>query len=346
MANLRSLSLLLALFVFECSSARPRQQRRAVDALLDDRGGILAAPEGQVKLVVNSNTNYTVPWHTLYRSLLAANFTAFSDTILVLGGSKDDGVYVDDEMNGITVVATRFESFDLHGFSALYHHKDHPLVSAQVYVYLLDTSTVGMAFPARFASFLTLGFYEYRHPPVPSSNICVFGRGVLERYKTNFDHQLTKLQGLDFELGGEVLGVKSLAEFADNVTQMRARIEHGEPFDIYRTGHPRYAFWYPDLDVYKYILWGATGDLTGKVQKLEVYNVMHYLHLFWSLPFWAEINHISLFANTHPGPAVIAIVLIAAGTLALYSVWYRNRRTDDDMVMAKDRYYSRRSTVE
>ena len=31
----------------------------------------------------------------------------------------------------------------------------------------------------------------------PASNICAFGRGVLEKFKTNFDQQLSKDEGWD-----------------------------------------------------------------------------------------------------------------------------------------------------
>jgi hypothetical protein len=31
----------------------------------------------------------------------------------------------------------------------------------------------------------------------PASNICAFGRGVLEKFKTNFDEQLSKDEGDD-----------------------------------------------------------------------------------------------------------------------------------------------------
>ena len=38
-------------------------------------------------------------------------------------------------------------------------------------------------------------------------------------------------------------GVKQIEAFARKVTELRPRVDHGEPVDIYQTGHPRKVFW-------------------------------------------------------------------------------------------------------
>jgi len=232
-----------------------------------------------VKLVVNSNAKYmqNSTWQQLFSSLEAAAFKDYKNIILVKGGSKRNVTYVDDSQNGITILETQFENYDLHGLSALYHNSDDPLVRADAYVYLLDTTTVGKTFPQKFANFSKLGFYELASPEQlpfsykqsPSSNICAFGRGVVERYKTNFDTNVSKVDGLAFEAGSAVRGMKQLTAFADNVTELSPRVERGEPVDIYRTGFPRRVFWYPDFDVYKYICWAHFGDIQGHIVDLE-----------------------------------------------------------------------------
>jgi len=246
-----------------------------------------------LKLVVNSNAKYmhNSTWQHLFDSLEAARFEDYKNIILVKGGSKHNATYVDNSQRGITILETQFENFDLHGLSALYHNKDDPLIRADAYVYILDTTTVGKRFPQKFANFSKLDLYELTRPPIPASNVCAFGRGVVERYKTNFDTHVSKVDGLAFELGSDVKGVKQLTAFADNVTELSPRVEHGEPVDIYRTGHPRRVFWYPDLDIYKYIFWEHSGDIEGNVvltnlsasQWMELTVAKHWLKLLLGL---------------------------------------------------------------
>mmetsp|Transcript_102471 Transcript_102471/g.182030 ORF Transcript_102471/g.182030 Transcript_102471/m.182030 type:complete len:325 (+) Transcript_102471:76-1050(+) len=230
-----------------------------------------------VKLVVNSNAKYVrnQTWQKLYSSLEATGFTDYDNLILVKGGAKQNKTYIDHSQQGITVLETQFENFDLHGLSALYHNKNDPLVRADVYVYILDTSTVGKKFPQKFANFSKLKFYELARPPPPCSNVCAFGRGVVERYKNNFDKNVSKIDGLSFEWGFAVNGVQQLSAFADNITELLPRVEKGDPVDIYHTGFPRRVFWYPDFDVYKYIFWAHSGDIAGgKVDELFVPSLL------------------------------------------------------------------------
>jgi len=223
-----------------------------------------------LKLVINSNKFYWRPRAMLMGTLQAARFQNYSDIVIVIGRSSQDQVYKDGE---ITVVETTFMSYDLTGLSALWHQRNHPWVRAQAYLYLLDTVTVGVGFPEKFEALSTVnrvGYEEYRAPPIPSSNICLFGHGVVENYKKNFDVILSKQDGLWFEQGHAPRGVRRLDKFASNVTTLKARQEHGDPVDIYKTGYSRRVFWYPDLDLYKYILWDRNGDLVGHIQYMDI----------------------------------------------------------------------------
>eukprot|EP00434_Breviolum_minutum_P045310 symbB.v1.2.040594.t1/scaffold7360.1/size11698/2 len=114
------------------------------------------------------------------------------------------------------------------------------------------------------------GFKELRAPPKPSSNICVFGHGIVESFGRNFDTTLSKEEGLAFEFGDQMNGVHPLNDFAEKVTQMQPRLEHGDPIDIYHTGHARRVFWYPDLEIFKYIFWDQTGDISGNIQEVSM----------------------------------------------------------------------------
>jgi len=265
-----------------------------------------------LKLVVNSNAKYVQnsTWQQLFSSLEAARFEDYKNIILVKGGSKHNATYVDNSQRGITILETQFENFDLHGLSALYHNKDNPLIRADAYVYILDTTTVGKTFPQKFANFSKLRYYELARPPIPASNVCAFGRGVVERYKTNFDTNVSKVDGLAFELGSSVKGVKQLTAFADNVTELSPRVEHGEPVDIYRTGHPRRVFWYPDLDIYKYIFWAHSGDIEGNVVLMDP-----------SAYQWIEITLAGLCLTITWWKLLLGLAVLGAlGT----TVWYRS----------------------
>mmetsp|Transcript_62995 Transcript_62995/g.138024 ORF Transcript_62995/g.138024 Transcript_62995/m.138024 type:complete len:278 (+) Transcript_62995:118-951(+) len=219
-----------------------------------------------LKLVINSNKLYQKPLEMLFRSMTAAQFRNWTEVLVIIGGSDREKVYQEKE---VTYIETKFMNFDLTGLSMLYHYRNHTMVHALAYLYILDTSTVGMAFPWKFNELASTGYHEMLNPPKPSSNICAFGHGLVEKYGKNFDTLLTKEDGLAFEFGEEVKGVRPLNAFAEEVTQMQPRLEHGDAIDIYHTGHNRRVFWYPDLDIFKYIFWSKTGDIEGNIQEVS-----------------------------------------------------------------------------
>lgn len=184
-----------------------------------------------LKLVINSNKLYQKPLEMLFRSMTAAQFRNWTEVLVIIGGSDREKVYQEKENapdtfaggilveSEVTYIETKFMNFDLTGLSMLYHYRNHPMVHALAYLYILDTSTVGMAFPWKFNELASTGYHEMLNPPKPSSNICAFGHGLVEKYGKNFDTLLTKEDGLAFEFGEEVKGVRPLNAFAEEVTQ-------------------------------------------------------------------------------------------------------------------------------
>jgi len=215
-----------------------------------------------VKVVINSNMKYQVPLNILLDTMKAFRFENFTDVIIVVGGADVDRIYTDHDM---TYIETPYMNYDLTGLAILGRYKDHPSVQANSYLYLLDTTTVGAGFLEKFKALSSMGYKEYRSVRRPASNICAFGRGLLEALPANFEPKLEKVEGLRFEYGFEPKGIKQFEDVADQVTVLRDRIEEGDPVDIYKTGYPRHVFWYPDFGVYKYILIGGYGDMDGHV---------------------------------------------------------------------------------
>eukprot|EP00931_Biecheleriopsis_adriatica_P097393 TRINITY_DN71175_c0_g1_i1.p1 TRINITY_DN71175_c0_g1~~TRINITY_DN71175_c0_g1_i1.p1 ORF type:complete len:311 (-),score=51.73 TRINITY_DN71175_c0_g1_i1:37-969(-) len=224
-----------------------------------------------LKVVVNSCVNYKdKTWPVLQKSMEDAGWTDWDKVILVLGGSTEDRVWknVTQGGRGNIVIETKFQNFDLHGLSALWHHKDDPLIHASAYLYLPDTSTVGPEFTKKMVEQGSTGKFEVRRSERPSSNIAVFGDGVVERFGQNFDTSLSKADGALYEFGQWDGTPKLIDAFADTVTMMTGREagKYEDPRmykDLYMTGVPRMGFYYPDLDVTKWILLDMVGDLTG-----------------------------------------------------------------------------------
>eukprot|EP00438_Fugacium_kawagutii_P034934 Skav211754 [mRNA] locus=scaffold674:6649:8587:+ [translate_table: standard] len=128
--------------------------------------------------------------HSRTDSFCSATFAeVFAQKAHQLSSScKDsDRIYTDHTDHDIVYIETPFENYDLTGLSMLSRYKNHPFVLANVYFYLLDTTTVGYAFGPWVE--------EYRSAQRPASNVCAFGRGVLENFGANFDQPLSKLEG-------------------------------------------------------------------------------------------------------------------------------------------------------
>lgn len=223
----------------------------------------------QLKLIINSHTWYRVPLTVLLQSLAQAGFIRWGDVVVFFGGSTEHVPPHDAPIwwaslapAGVTFVNTTLNNYDFNAASGLYRYRDHPRVRANSYLYLLDSMTVGKDFPRIFDSMTYWKPYDFATCPRPCSNICAFGRGVVERYKENFDVNLSKLDGNHLEhskRGRPVRGVFPMDHFADRVWQLRPREKRGS-VDIYNTSHKRLRVYMPDWDVTKYILVMKTGD--------------------------------------------------------------------------------------
>jgi len=228
------------------------------------------------KLIVNSHVKYGQPLESLYRSLLNVKFQAgcprFRNVVTVLGGAAADsepqrapGMWGD---LGVTVINVTLNSFDLHGLSAVHRYIDHPLVQAGSYFYVLDTVVFGGRFPQMFDHFATMVQEDEVHLPVaPNSNIFVFGQKVARRYKTAYDRNTTKEEGLYLEHDWNCTSPRHITHFANRTVLLNKRKKVGQE-DVYHTGFARTKYWYPDFDLYKYIMLDYSGDLTeGKLTR-------------------------------------------------------------------------------
>ena len=243
-----------------------------------------------LRLVVNSFVPYAEPRRTLFASLHRSGFGArFADTIVVLGGSSKDSVHREplaedssSEPPDITVIRTTLNSFDLHGLAALYRHLQHPHVHADTYFYVQDTCTVDEdRFVHHFEAFrLRPKQLIFTAWPLPASNLAVFDRLVVLRYKDNFDVNVSKSDGLVLEAGRKVVTpppsrrvVRPLASFG-GLVRLSARRANGS-FDVYGTGTPRHCYYYPAFALYKFWSpkWGDVRQWKGSGRaKQEVFD--------------------------------------------------------------------------
>ena len=214
--------------------------------------------ETKCKIVINSHVKYQNPLGILFESLEKNKFSEWNRIIVVLGGDSKESIGKEKMFNHkVTVIRTKDNAFDLHGLNQLYVHRNHGHVTASHYFYMLDTSIVEHGFPKALDS-IRPNENEIYTTSLPNSNITLFDRGVVMKYGDSLKGSCTKQKALDFELRG------GLHEFG-NVRYLKNREETGEE-DIYKTGHPRRKFYYPDFEITKFILWEQNGDITGKIQ--------------------------------------------------------------------------------
>ena len=239
-----------------------------------------------LKLCINSHVAYHVPLRTLFASLSDARFEHYSDVLVMLGGSAHDAPPLEMSLaevvpglescgsTKVVVVRTSTNGFDYHGLSLLYRYRSHPLVAADTYLYLHDTTTVDPnTFIERFESFrLPRSPLLYTTWPLPNSNTVAFGAGVVQRFGHNFDANLTKAAAFPMEFGYPferegAPAVQPLISFGF-VVKVGPRIPRGSS-DLYATGSPRLRFFYPAFGVYKHSMRSdAAGDITGQRKTL------------------------------------------------------------------------------
>ena len=233
-----------------------------------------------MKLVINSNMRYVVPLSSLIESLINTGWKRMNDIIIVRGGARSDwvGKRLIREVttlksnDSILVCDVQLENFDYHGFVALQRYESHPQISDDWYMYVLDTVTFTDGFPQAFDSFVTNREHLLKYKDgvelstiftcaLPNSNICVFNKAFIPRYRTVFESRvMTKKEAMELECGHRVDKIKPVPAYAEN-KQPLARRECKGQVDCYNTGFQRDVWFYPDLCLNKYILWGMAGDL-------------------------------------------------------------------------------------
>mmetsp|Transcript_34732 Transcript_34732/g.107993 ORF Transcript_34732/g.107993 Transcript_34732/m.107993 type:complete len:321 (+) Transcript_34732:60-1022(+) len=239
-------------------------------------GGDITLEAPSTKLVVNSHVKYARPLGFLLGSMARAGFDRWSDVVVVVGGSERsvpprrgstillpqlDRALLDR----VIVVNSTLNAYDYTGLSVLYHYRDHPLIRADSYFYLLDSTSVGKDFPRLYAaSSAGVRRDELRKPANICSNLCIFGRGLPYKWKDSYDVNFTKVEVLQLEVKGNcsVRGARPIVRWGyGDITELRERVWLGGGADPYHTGIHRDVFWYPDFDVKKYILMYGSGDV-------------------------------------------------------------------------------------
>lgn len=287
------------------------------------------------KIVINSNSNYRRALSLLLQSILESDFLGVHnkttrDIIVVISQSREDSEpqylplsavaditypssYSTQDLQ-VCVIYARMNNFDWTAFHQLNRYLHHPLIRADKYLHMLDTCKV---MPTFWTCFNRL-FYSCIHytdenliliPNKPHSNICIIGRGVVEKYGDNFESSITKAQTVMLECDEHpVLGYftpennnnKNLNPKRNKYRRLMfgitafgnvVRFPHGREAvmtkssskskeileleeDWYGTGYPRKIYLYPDLGIYKSILWHKNGDFTGNVEINFEYKVL------------------------------------------------------------------------
>eukprot|EP00966_Prymnesium_polylepis_P167463 3871502-Prymnesium_polylepis.2 len=162
------------------------------------------------------------------------------------------------QRGAVTVIRCEDSNFDYHGLHQLHAHREDPLVRADSYLYLLDTTSAEPDFLQCYEA-LRVGHAELLISPSPSSNICAFGHGVLEAFGDNFQSPLTKAQAIAVEHeDASASAVKPVQYFAQSVRRTPQRQCRGSR-DVYSTGTPRWVFHLPTFGVCKHILLRGRG---------------------------------------------------------------------------------------
>lgn len=227
-----------------------------------------------IKLIINSHIKYGKAREVLFESLNKTSFTRYNDIVVVYSGSdKNTEPYLSDK--NYTIVESTKNNFDYNAYNILYEYQDHKLISSDFYLYLHDTITFHTKFDKFYCDLLKL----VNNIPLDNifisnsfhSNICLFGKDIINQYKTNFELPLSKEEAIYLELHNSYSKnnktIYNISTYGKkNVISNRYEISYPElspdGIDIYNTGYPRKGFFYPLFGIYKWILWSKNGDFT------------------------------------------------------------------------------------
>lgn len=228
-----------------------------------------------MKIVINSNIHYKKPISILLKSLFDSGFSNFDDVIIVRSQSVDKEPCrvcakevcpeLPDHVN-VVLIEMEMNNFDYNAYHALNLYKDNFLIKDDSYLYVLDTSTFDADFGEKYKN-IRVGPSTVLTYNTPHSNICAFGRKVIDNYGDNFSVPLLKSEAIGLEFGRhlfkqekEIRPITFFGEFKSLGGRLMM-----ETFDIYQTSHPRVKAYYPYFGISKWILWGRNGDITGNV---------------------------------------------------------------------------------
>lgn len=204
------------------------------------------------RLVINSHVRYNIPLQSLFMSLHSNGFADWCRVLLVLGGHTED--IAPRRSGNITIVKTTRNAYDYTALGTLYDYRDSPLVCADSYLYIHDTTHATLTFNTKFKKLSVRG-NKIKCSAAPHANIVAFGHQVILNYNKRFHLTLNKIEAVNIEFDNK----RGLTSFGAWETA-EPRIEVGA-FDVYRTGFPRTAFEYKSFGIIKFVLWGLEGDI-------------------------------------------------------------------------------------
>lgn len=220
----------------------------------------------QMKLVINTNVNYKIALNTLLQSLVDINFKAWDHVIVVLSGSDTDASPYKEQLKNISsidnssevvVIKSKMDNYDYTGFHCLHLYKSDILLDSEYYFYALDTMIMTEDFLTTFYDFpfKKEGKEVYR-PDGFFSNIVLFKKELVDRYKENFNFIVNKREATVLEKHGvyerngkKVFRVDRFGEL--EILNKREKIKPA--MDVYNIGYKRRRFLYPDFGIIKFI---------------------------------------------------------------------------------------------
>jgi len=225
-----------------------------------------------LKLLINSHVKYQKPLAFLLKSMVNASFDRWQDVMIVFGGSTADIGPHKAVVGGVpvTIVNTTLNAYDYTALWAIWRYRNHHMAKADRYFYLLDSSSVGPYFSVRFKEWSERNGTDevLVRPWGYNSNLCIFSRRLVSRFRASFRLNFTKTEAVRLEIMDRynARGARPLIWWA---VRTRGRIVYTPPrdfkgfTDVYGIGFSRMAHWYPNFDVSHYMLHGGFGDLQG-----------------------------------------------------------------------------------
>lgn len=234
-----------------------------------------------MKLIINSHVSFDSALNKLIESMNNCNFKMWDKVIVVRGGCPSPSMpYQPKGMNGMSFVDMSENFYDYNGHCMLGRMADHPEISEESYMYILDTCTTNSTFTEKFAAMENLLNNNknilHASPPCYASNICAFRKEFIKTWGDEFE-----FKGKAKNDKNGVLSInKSIAlEYECHLIKkpgtfyLKDREICGND-DIYKKGFIRRGYIYPDFGIIKWILIcrdssGMDGDFYKTATKIK-----------------------------------------------------------------------------